>query len=58
MLKNVKSVKSISEITREEIEIMPYVKAALELDLLNYSAFSRYLIPKIQDKIKKLSLLL
>jgi len=53
MLKNVKYVKSISEITREEIETMPYVKAALELDLLNYSAFSRYLIPKIQNKLNK-----
>ena len=53
MLKNVKNEKSISEIVREEIETMPYVKAALELDLLNFSAFSRYLIPKVQNKFKK-----
>ncbi|MBL7169781.1 MAG: hypothetical protein ISS48_02085 [Candidatus Aenigmarchaeota archaeon] len=53
MLKNVKADKSISEIVREQIETMPYVKTALELDLLNFSAFSRHLIPKIEKELGK-----
>lgn len=53
MLKNVKNEKSASEIVREEIDCLPHIRTALEMDLLNYSAFARFLIPLIQKKYNK-----
>ncbi|PIW40870.1 MAG: hypothetical protein CO092_01545 [Candidatus Aenigmarchaeota archaeon CG_4_9_14_3_um_filter_37_18] len=53
MLKNVKNEKSASEMVREEIDGMPYVRAALEMGLLNYSAFARLLTLKIKEKYNK-----
>lgn len=53
MLKNVKNERSISEIVREEIDSNPHIRTALEMDLLNYSAFARYLIQQISKKYNK-----
>lgn len=53
MLKKVKNEKSASEIVREEIDSMPFIRTALELDLLNYSSLARLLIPQILSKYNK-----
>jgi uncharacterized metal-binding protein len=50
MLKNVKNEKSVSEIVREEIDCTPFLRTALEMNLLNYSALARFLTTKIQEK--------
>lgn len=45
--------KSLSDLVRESIDTLPYVKDALRLDILNYSAFARLIGPTIEKQLKK-----